>query len=770
MAYWRLDEDDVGIVKDFTNHGWTGLYMDDPADSVPGGSTDGNLAAEFEGGDRINTWLSQVSHIYHPTGEAPGDGMTVEIWHYRPVSIGDGPKDMGLIGSWDGASGGGIMLWISFFSAQYSMTLSSDSGTYLNSGDIPQLGTWEHIVGVFEQTGPTTGLQSLYVNGELVASASRNPSTTLGQGDVFNIGTYNNSAGTVLAGWLDEGAVYQYPLTAEQILAHYNVYTAGAVAIEYEDAATVTLSLAPVAAFPYGQPILDNFNRAASSSLGSNWIPLVTTDGRWDVLDGEMYESIGGWINDVWATEFADQDLFVWAEISQIGSGTAHLWIVQEPNTTQPDGYGFHFNADFMAFYRMDNNTSSTFVVGTDTVDLAVGDCVGFSMQQGLLKAYYKPAGSDTWREVIRGVPLQLGVGETGGHYHTTYVGIGQEPQATTWKFTNFGGGSIPSVIELDSLHSVESATIGLLLTPSATEEYETVTGTEYTDAATATLSLTVAAIEGLETTDTATVALALQPGVALAFPTVGVIDDFNRGSIGANWPVFPFGANSMVLTGNQLVSASADFRGNYYAPAQFGPDQEAFITLVDFPTAFAFKGVHLYLRVQTPDISATDGYKLHFLYVNGSVSHWGMERITDGASGGFVAYGDDVTPIYADGDIVGARIVGNTITMYRFRNGVWQVLGSATDSPYVGAGYVALSTDDAGTIDNFGAGTRVVAPDTFHGVDSATISLLLTPSAVEEHTITDRATVALTFTVNNTNTRSRRCHHCHHPSYRNVA
>ena len=505
---------------------------------------------------------------------------------------------------------------------------------------------------------------------------------------------------------------------------------------EYNDAATVTLTLAPLTYAPGGGVFpttsqLDDFERADEifSTVSSPWRSGIYAGEQLQIVDGELV-NLSSWGSAYWNTTTFDADQEVWYEFAddpfgtlggtQGSAGIEPAVRISAENTSIPNCYFFHFQGDTVHLWRMQNGAQDA--LGSTGVwsTVSAGDKIGVEAVGPLLRAWEK-VGSNPWEMILEvDVSIEDDSPDLGGGY------IGMLLNGAF--FENMGGGNIAAAqLPVDTYHGVDASTARLSFTPSGVDEYTPVAGVEYTDSATVPLAFSVP---------------------ALAFPTVGVIDDFNRGSIGANWPAFPFGANSMVLTGNQLVSASADFRGNYFAPAQFGADQEAFVTLVDFPTAFAFKGVHLYLRVQTPDISATDGYKLHFLYVNGSVSHWGMERITDGASGGFVAYGDDVTPIYADGDIVGARIVGNTITMYRFRNGVWQVLGSATDSPYVDAGYVALSHDDAGTIDNFGAGTHVVAPDTFHGVDSATATLTFTVTGTDIEGVVDAQTVTVTLTA----------------------
>ena len=178
-----------------------------------------------------------------------------------------------------------------------------------------------------------------------------------------------------------------------------------------------------------------------------------------------------------------------------------------------------------------------------------------------------------------------------------------------------------------------------------------------------------------------------------MAFPTTSILDDFNRGSLGAGWTVE---GGSLSLVSNQL-------RGNGYGylnGASYGPDCEAYATIVVLPASEEMNVVVRY------DPANQTGYGIRKV---GGANQWRLFRYDAGYTSVSLALG---SATFAAGDKLGVRAVGSTISAWLYSGGAWSKLAEVTDTTYTAAGRIwVYIPGTTGRFDDLGGGAVVNAP-----------------------------------------------------------
>jgi hypothetical protein len=216
-----------------------------------------------------------------------------------------------------------------------------------------------------------------------------------------------------------------------------------------------------------------------------------------------------------------------------------------------------------------------------------------------------------------------------------------------------------------------------------------------------------------------------------MPFPTTSVIDTFTRAnenplSNGGKWTATIIsGDTALQLLSNSVVGLGGTENSDYWNPATYGPDCEAY---VDVPTLPGFgAAIGLFSRITTPGAS-----------VNAYVATW---TNLGGSSAFTIAsyVGGVITPLFQQastllaGDSIGMSVVSSVITVYRKTSGVWSVIGSVGDSSISGAGNIGIiSSDTVATLANFGGGTIGKA------VNFPTTSVLDTFVRADENPLSD--------------------------------
>ena len=132
--------------------------------------------------------------------------FTYEAWVFR-----QSPKlDVGVVGTWSAAQGGGAMIWIDHVNGNYRLTLGHNPASYLDSGQPAAVGRWQHVAATYDGT-----IARIYVDGIETASAFFTGS--LGSSNAWRIGAYGGTPGNYLDGRVDNVRIYDRALDAAEI-------------------------------------------------------------------------------------------------------------------------------------------------------------------------------------------------------------------------------------------------------------------------------------------------------------------------------------------------------------------------------------------------------------------------------------------------------------------------------------------------------------------------------------------------------------------------
>lgn len=193
-----------------------------------------------------------------------------------------------------------------------------------------------------------------------------------------------------------------------------------------------------------------------------------------------------------------------------------------------------------------------------------------------------------------------------------------------------------------------------------------------------------------------------------MAFPTTGILDDFNRSDEGpppsANWGDDPYNADEpgLEVVSNQVRGSAWELCSSYWSAGMFGEDSEVYVTVVDLP--YDNTEIGLGCRIQNPDSATINGYFLDIVHYTSDSDEWRLYRIVNDV---WTVLGSMVEQNLAAGNKIGLEAIGGTIKGYLYSGGSWNEIISRTDSNVTGAGYVALTIQNADRdCDDFGGGT----------------------------------------------------------------
>jgi concanavalin A-like lectin/glucanase superfamily protein/Big-like domain-containing protein/fibronectin type III domain protein len=207
VAAYSFDDGAGTVAGDASGNGRQGTIVGPTWTTGKNGS-----ALSFDGSnDRVD--LPDLGVFYKA-------GFTLEAW----VNKSGAKKDVGIVGSWDWSDKGGPMLWIDDLVGRYRSTLGNVESDFIDSGQSPSAGTWQHIAATFD--GSTA---RFYVDGTQVASKAF--SGNVGDTDTWRIGAYGNNPFGFFDGKIDDVRIYNRALSAGQVGADMSTPVADAPAV-----------------------------------------------------------------------------------------------------------------------------------------------------------------------------------------------------------------------------------------------------------------------------------------------------------------------------------------------------------------------------------------------------------------------------------------------------------------------------------------------------------------------------------------------------------
>jgi hypothetical protein len=225
LAYLRFDEASGTTAADLTGNGNTGTYTGAFTLGAPGAipSCPGSTAVTLDG----NSGWVDLGDKFGFTGAAP---FSLELWinastinaEFRGLLTKHSTPATGREG-YDLFSVDGVQYRTALGFERYQAGVWQTAGIAPAAADggaalAPIVGTWMHIVAVFDGTN-----EFLYTNGALVAGPIASPQVIQTQGGCsFAVGKLAcDATGGNFAGTVDEVAVYGTALSAAQVQAHF---------------------------------------------------------------------------------------------------------------------------------------------------------------------------------------------------------------------------------------------------------------------------------------------------------------------------------------------------------------------------------------------------------------------------------------------------------------------------------------------------------------------------------------------------------------------
>lgn len=174
-----------------------------------------------------------------------------------------------------------------------------------------------------------------------------------------------------------------------------------------------------------------------------------------------------------------------------------------------------------------------------------------------------------------------------------------------------------------------------------------------------------------------------------MPFPTVTtLIDDFNRGTLGANWSVL-FGAGLYIpavviqrVSGQNTASDSGD--ASYYNAVTYGPSLDAYATLYYSGTG-SWAGIHM---VQNPGSGTTDGYAVYVSFASNNLRSYRIDNDVLFQLEGAVSY------THSSGNKIGLDRDGTTLRVHVDTGSGFTEQMARSDGTYAsGSFYIALES-----------------------------------------------------------------------------
>lgn len=203
-----------------------------------------------------------------------------------------------------------------------------------------------------------------------------------------------------------------------------------------------------------------------------------------------------------------------------------------------------------------------------------------------------------------------------------------------------------------------------------------------------------------------------------MAFPTTSILDNFNRADasdLGANWTTIgsnSYRVHSSAAQANQSAGVSP---ADYYNVSTYGADCEAYATIAVLPSTSGSGSAFQSILIRFHDLGggSLNGYELALQGWNGT--NYTEARLYKVSNGGTLNSPISITA--GAGDKLGVSAIGDTISMYLYSGGSWNLIGTVTNSDeFTTAGYLGFGGffgggSETAAWDDFGGGTISTGP-----------------------------------------------------------
>jgi hypothetical protein len=149
-------------------------------------------------------------------------------------------------------------------------------GVFLSDTNALTLGQWHHMAFTFDAT---TGLESLYTDGAMVASANAGKSMDFDTHPLLLGADIENGVPSYfLNGQIDEASIYDRALGAGEIASIYNVGASGKQLVSPGQPVLYMEMITPATAQLYWSTNYSNYHLEYNTTLGStNWAAVLTS-------------------------------------------------------------------------------------------------------------------------------------------------------------------------------------------------------------------------------------------------------------------------------------------------------------------------------------------------------------------------------------------------------------------------------------------------------------------------------------------------------------
>ncbi len=352
LSYWRLGETNGAAAHDYWG-GNDGIYHGVTL-GVPGYSTlDPDTAAEF---GAVNVYVGNISGTaVNFSGHV---NFSLEAWVKGPAGQSD---ESTIIAKGNGSGGGGTTATEQFgldvIGGYYHFfTRGGGNSIYEATAQAGPNGTWQHVVGVYDDSGIISGSPSMYiyVDGQQSGSGATRAAGLRVSSDPVSIGSKHLGNDPAYDGYwtgtINEVAVYPVALTQTQIQTHYGA--------AYGSSLAPFISIQPVSLTNY-------VSLAATFSVGAaGTVPLSLQWSKDGVaISGATLDTLT--ISPLAPSDAGSYTVNISNGLGSTNSAPATLTVLQPP-TTAPAIPGLVLHLPF------DNNLTDTTGRGNNAVGIHI--------------------------------------------------------------------------------------------------------------------------------------------------------------------------------------------------------------------------------------------------------------------------------------------------------------------------------------------------------------------------------------------------------------